>query len=203
MRSSGVSNSCPISSELTVQDDRTLVNTSVAFCSWGVSDPPVQDPKDLGLALRELREQTGHSLDTVAHRGYTEDARLTGSQVAQIERGEKRPRHSTLLAILRGVGLPPGEWPEPIRLAVISGELNAHQVGFEHAAATLKMLAAGDVDAALQAALHDPADALAQALEDAAPAHDGQQRARGRKRAASQATPRAAAPNGRARKKAQ
>lgn len=159
-------------------------------------EPPGQH---LGQAIRALREHAGHSLDDVAHYGWSEAVRLSASQIGQIERGEKQPRHQTLIAILRGIGAPPAEWPEPIRAAVVSGELNYREVGVDQALATLKKLNAGQIVEVLELAVDDPAEEMAQAVEDAAPSHARRRNGRARKPAANGAKRRAAAPRKRAR----
>lgn len=196
-----------MSSELTVQAHRPLVNTFVAACSPYIAEPPVQDPDELGAALRAIREKAGRSLDLVAHHGWSEHARLTGSQIAQIERGEKYPRRETLLGILRGTDTTPRAWPTVVRLAVISAELDARLVGFAHAEAAFSRLRKNQVMQVLYDALrdpaHDPARDLEQALQEAARGPAERQRGRARKPAATQANGQAAAPKTRARRRAQ
>lgn len=102
---------------------------------------------ELGAALRELRLASGRSQDLVAHYGWAEDARISGSIVGMAERGEKRPSYKQLLAILRGIGTPEEDWPEIVRLHVTRGRLDPREVGVEQALANLRGLTS-DADGA-------------------------------------------------------
>ena len=68
------------------------------------------NPKiEFGLVLRQLREQSGDSQDSFAHRtGYHRN------YVGQLERGEKSPSLNALFNLAKAVGLRPSQLLELI-----------------------------------------------------------------------------------------
>lgn len=91
----------------------------------------------LGNALRDAREERGFSLDLLSHYGWRDGARLSASQIGQFERGEKRPRYKTLVAIIDGLGVSPYEAAPIIRLQLARAQLDPGAVGLREALQSL------------------------------------------------------------------
>lgn len=62
--------------------------------------PSQQPQKALGLAIRELREQSGRTQETVAY-----EAGITASTLSVIERGRSNPTWATVTRIAEAVGV--------------------------------------------------------------------------------------------------
>lgn len=62
--------------------------------------PSQQPQKALGLAIRELRERSGRTQETVAY-----EAGITASTLSVIERGRSNPTWATVTRIAEAVGV--------------------------------------------------------------------------------------------------